>query len=226
MIDGTFALNNSGADVALIDTDFSIDSAIWSLVGENLFMDEDSYISKGADFNVYWDPCHGQIHLNQHDGNESWGVSFFGWPGGTTTQLAPEYNFGSNSHPALRRLMAIPALRERYYAHMRTMLEDFSWADLSPQLLGYKALIDAAVQADPKRIYTYAQFQANYNTQTTVLVGRSQRAGTGLGAVPERPSGLPPRAPRPVRGYTGHHRLGPFAPSTRPLVRLSSSRPT
>ena len=180
MIDGTFALNNSGQDVAAIDEDFSVDGAIWALVAENLFMDEDSYISKGADFNVYADPLHGRIHLHQHDGNESWGVSLFGWPGGTTTNLSPTYRFGSGSRPALSRLMSIPSLRERYFAHYRTMLEDFSWADLQDQLLDYKALIDTAVLNDPKRLYSYAQFQSNFNTQTTVNVGGSSLPCPGL----------------------------------------------
>jgi len=180
MIDGCFALNNSGTNAAMIDDDFSIDGAVWALVAENLFMDEDSYISKGADFNVYFDPLHDRIHLHQHDGNESWGVSLFGWPGGTTTLLSPTYRFNSSSRPALQRLMTIPAVRERYFAHYRTMLEDFSWQDLSPQLLAYKALIDAAVQADTKKLYTYAQFLSNFHTQTTVNIGGSNVPAPGL----------------------------------------------
>lgn len=180
MIDGTFALNNSGADVAAIDEKFAVDGAIWALVAENLFMDEDSYISKGADFNVYYDPLHDRINLHQHDGNESWGVSLFGWPGGTTTNLSPTYRFNAGSRPAVSRLMTIPRLRERYFAHYRTMLEDFSWADLQGDLLGYKALIDAAVLADPKRLYSYAQFQSNFNTQTFVNVGGSTLPCPGL----------------------------------------------
>lgn len=175
------ALNNSPAgSPELIDDQFAVDGAIWSLVGENLFMDEDGYIQKGADFNVYWDPVNDRSILHQHDGNESWGVSLFGWPGGATTTLSPTHRFTSSNRPALRQLMAVPQWRERYFAHMRTMLEDFHWDDLEGQLIGYRDLLDAAVQADPKKLYTYAQFQSNFFTDTTVNIAGFSLPAPGL----------------------------------------------
>lgn len=181
LVEACDALNNSPIGTPeLIDDELSIDGAIWSVVAENLFMDEDSYIAKGADFNVYWDPTHGRSILHQHDGNESWGVSLFGWPGGVTTDLSPTYRFNSSSRPVLRNLMRVPRWRERYMAHMRTMLEDFSWDDMEEQLLGYRDLIDAAVQADNKKLYTYSQFRTNFLTDTTVNVAGSNLPAPGL----------------------------------------------
>ena len=181
LVDACDALNNSpGMDPELIDEQFAVDGAIWSIVAENLFMDEDSYISKGADFNVYWDPVNDRSILHQHDGNESWGVSLFGWPGNTTTDLSPTYRFNGAQRPALRNIVSDPDLRERYFAHMRTMLEDFEWDKVEGQLLGYRDLIDAAVQADTKKLYSYTKFQNNFFTDTTVNIAGSTVPAPGL----------------------------------------------
>lgn len=181
LVDCCDALNNSpAASPELIDEGLSVDGAIWTIVGENLFMDEDSYISKGADFNVYWEGVHNRSYLHQHDGNESWGVSFFGWPNGTTAELGPKYKFGAPQRPAVSILMGVPKYRARYFAHYRTMLEDFTWADFEPQLEGYRTLIDAAVLADPKRIYSYNKFSANFISDVNITISGSTVVAPGL----------------------------------------------
>lgn len=181
LVEACDALNNTPLMTPEdIDAEFGVDAALWSIVGENLFMDEDSYISKGADFNVYWEAVHGRSYLHQHDGNESWGVSLFGWPGGTTTDLSPTYRFNASNRPAVSRLVAVPKWRERYFAHMRTMLEDFSWDDFEDQLLGYRDLIDAAVEADPKKIYSYTKFTNNFFTDVNVPIAGQQIPAPGL----------------------------------------------
>ncbi|MFT7679062.1 MAG: spore coat protein CotH [Planctomycetota bacterium] len=181
LVDCCDSLNNSPAATPKdIDKGFSVDAAIWTVVGENLFMDEDSYISKGADFNVYWEPIHQRSYLHQHDGNESWGVSLFGWPGGTITELSPTYRFNGGMRPAVRRVVAIPEWRERYFAHYRTMLEDFSWDDFEPQIEGYHTLIDAAVLADPKRIYSYNKFTLNFTTDVNIPLAGTTVVAPGL----------------------------------------------
>src|SRR5205085_2393324 len=57
------------------------------------------------------------------------------------------------------KLLNMPVLRQRYLAHMRTAvkdemdtLEDFSIID------NYYAMLDTFVNADPKKLYTYADF--------------------------------------------------------------------
>lgn len=153
-----------------IDDQFSIDHAMWTVALENLFMDEDSYISKGADFHVYWDLHEGRMHLHQHDGNESFGVSFFGWPGGTLWQLSPLHNSGDVNKPVLSRLWGIPEVKQRYLAHLRTMLNGgFDWTgEMEDQILAYKAMIQAEVLADDKKIYSDQDFLDNF-TQNVVI---------------------------------------------------------
>ncbi len=225
LVEACSALNNLPlTSPELIDDRFSIDSAIWTVVAENLFMDEDSYISKGADFNVYWDPTHGQSHLHQHDGNESWGVSFFGWPGGTTSMLSPTYRFNTSARPVMDRIGRVQAWRARYFAHYRTMLEDFSWQDYEQQFFAYRDLIDAAVLADPQKLYTYAQFQSNFLTDTTISVGGSATVAPGLRRyVDERRafllSNLEMMDPAPEIDWVRH---APFRPVAGQAVMVSA----
>ncbi len=156
----------------VIDAQLSIDAAMWTLAVENLFMDEDSYISKGADFNLYWDPWEQRSHLHQHDGNEVFGVSFFGWPGGTLWELPPLYGSEKVNHPLQNRLWAILEVQQRYLAHLRTMLEEsFRWDLMGPRILGYKALIETEVLADDKKIYTDQDFLDNFDQNVVIPDG-------------------------------------------------------
>lgn len=165
---------------ATLDAKLSVDSALWCVAGENLFMDKDSYIAKGADFYVYLDPRHGQAHLNNYDGNESFGVALVRWPGGVLYTLPSTFHFGDAERPVLQRLMQDARARERYYAHLRAMLADFSWSTLGPKIDAARALIDAAVQADPKKIYSYAEFQQNFASDIPIQAGALTIIAPGL----------------------------------------------
>lgn len=135
-----------------IDAVFAIDPAIWSVVLENALTDVDSYVNKGCDFMFYRDPADGRMHLFPRDNNES-----FKHPAWSITR-----NFQAGSKPVLSRLMSVPELRQRYMAHYRTILRDFNWEHFGPLFEAQRAVIEEAVLADPRKIYTYEQFDANF----------------------------------------------------------------
>jgi hypothetical protein len=151
-----------------IDSVFAIDPSTWDVALENLFSDDDSYINKGCDFVTYRDPRDGRMHLQQTDGNETF--KFPTW--------SPTRNFTSSTKPVLSRVLSVPELRQRYMAHLRAALREFTVADFDVEFLQYRALIDAAVQADPKKLYTYTQFVNNFTTSVNLP------AGPGGGTVP------------------------------------------
>ena len=138
-----------------IDNLFAIDPSIWSVVLENILTDDDSYINKGADFMTYRDPIDGRMHLLQRDANETF----------TQTQWTITRNFSATNKPVLNRVLAVPELRQRYMAHYRRTRADLNWAYFGPIFATHRQLIDAAVQADPKKLYSYTLFQNNF-TQT------------------------------------------------------------
>lgn len=150
--------NESLANWPAIDLAFAIDPSIWSVVLENLLTDDDSYVNKGCDFMTYRDPIDGRMHLLQRDANETF----------TQATWAPTRNFTAVNKPLLSRVLAVPELRQRFMAHYRTVRQDLDWAYFGPRFTAQRNLIDAAVQADPKKLYTYAQFQANFSSTVSL----------------------------------------------------------
>ncbi len=155
LIDVTFALTNGAlANWPEIDALFAIDPSIWSVVLENLLTDDDSYVNKGCDFLTYTDPLDGRMHLLQRDANET-----FTQPTWLVTR-----NFNQTSKPLLNRVLGVAELRQRYFAHYRTVRQFLSWTYFEPLFSANRARLDAAVQADTKKIYSYQNFLDNFST--------------------------------------------------------------
>ncbi len=156
-----------------IDPIFAVDPSIWSVVFENMLTDDDSYVNKGADFMTYRNPTDSRTYLLQTDANETF----------TQNTWSPILNFTSTTKPFLNHVLANAELRQRYMAHYRTAKTDLTWTYFEPKATALRTLIDAAVQADPKKLYTYAQFQSNFTTSVT-LAGSGPVGGTvpGLSA--------------------------------------------
>jgi hypothetical protein len=141
-----------------IDLLFAIDPSIWSVVLENFLSDDDSYVHKGADFMTYRDPTDGRMFLLQTDANETF----------IHTTWSPTRNFTAFNKPVLSHVLAVPELRQRYMGHYRTVKTDLTWAYFEPIFIAHRNLIDAAVQADPKKLYSYQLFLENF-TNTVVM---------------------------------------------------------
>ena len=151
-----------------IDTKFAIDPSIWSVALENFLTDDDSYVSKGCDFMTYRDPLDSRMHLMQRDANETF----------TRATWSHTLNFNLANKPVLNRVLSVPELRQRYLAHYRTLKRDLSWDYFGPQFTARRALLDAAVQADPKKLYSHTLFQDNFTS--TVTMPYSGLAGGSL----------------------------------------------
>lgn len=152
-----------------IDPIFAVDPSIWSVVFENILTDDDSYVHKGADFMTYRNPTDGRMYLLQTDANETF----------TQTTWSPTLNFNQATKPLLNRVLAVPELRQRYFAHFRTAKADLNWAFFGPTATALRTQIDAAVNADPKKLYSYTLFNNNFTTSVTMPY-----SGPAGGAVP------------------------------------------
>ncbi len=151
-----------------IDPVFAVDPSIWSVVLENFLTDDDSYVNKGADFMTYRNPTDGRTFLLQTDANETF----------TQSAWAINRNFTATTKPVLSRVLSVPELRQRYMAHYRTVKQDLNWAGYwEPRATALRNLIDAAVQADTKKLYSYALFQTNF-TSSVNLGGSPPFGGT------------------------------------------------
>lgn len=155
----TNALSNTPiANWQDIDAWLALDPSIWSVVLENLLTDDDSYVNKGCDFVTYRDPLDGRMHLSQRDANETF----------TQSSWSPTLNFTASNKPLLSRVLSVAEQRQRYFAHYRTVKRDLSWDYFGPIFDARRALLDAAVQADPKKLYSHALFQSNFTSTVSL----------------------------------------------------------
>ena len=144
---------------------FNIDRALWFLALENVFIDNDGYISRASDYAIYQDPK-GRFHLLPHDSNETFRFAGGGGPNSWQTDgqmLSPVALENDTMRPVITRLLAIPHLRARYLAHIRTIANEWlDWDRLQPIIAEYQSLVDAEVKADDKKLYTYEAFATSH----------------------------------------------------------------
>lgn len=160
LVAGCNALNNtSTANLpTVLPNFFDIDRTLWFLASEIAFGDDDSYVYKGKmDYFVYYEPETGRLVPQEFDGNSVMGSQTVTW--------SPFYHQTSVNYPLLNKILAVPQWRQRYLAHMRTIIADeLTPAQTNVILDNYKTMIDALVNSDPKKLYTYNQFVTEVTT--------------------------------------------------------------
>ena len=144
-----------------LSTILNIDRALWFLALDNVVIDNDGYFSRASDYAIYQDPK-GRFHLLPHDSNETFRFAGGGGPNSWQTDgqmLSPVSQENDMMRPVISRLFAIPHLRARYLAHVRTITNKWlDWDVLQPIIAEYQSLVDAAVKADDKKLYAYEAF--------------------------------------------------------------------
>ncbi|MCC7502106.1 MAG: lamin tail domain-containing protein, partial [Flavobacteriales bacterium] len=170
-------LNNTPL-VTLYDTlekYMDVDRVLWFLACENAFADDDGYIYKGKmDYCLYWDEVSGRITTQEYDGNSILENQNVTW--------GPFYHATDPNYPLLYKLLQVPELRQRYLAHLRSvMAELLDQAQLQTVISGYATLVDTIVLNDPKKLMTYTQFTSGwpaflnlFNTRRNTLNSNSE----------------------------------------------------
>ncbi len=138
---------------SVLPAKLDIDRTLWFLASEILFSDDDSYIQKGRmDYYAYWEVETGRMTPQEYDGNTVMNPAFASW--------SPFYHADNVNYPLLNRLLAVPEWRQRYLAHLRTLVNEcFTQSSADAIIDGYKNKIDIHVQSDPKKLYSYSDFQ-------------------------------------------------------------------
>lgn len=143
----------------------AVDSWLWFTGLEILFADDDSYWNKGADYGFYYEPESGRIHPVQHDGNEAFITA--------DASLSPVTGTTGTNRPVISKLLAVPELRQRYLAHMRTALEEsFHPSVMTPVINRYHQLTVADIAADTKKSFTMAQYTNSVAALRTFVTNR------------------------------------------------------
>ena len=184
-----------------------VDGALWFLALENALINGDGYWVRASDYSIFRDGA-GKFHVIPHDANETFGPAMGpgmgGFPGmggrggfgrrgpgggpgggarGPAVDLDPLVGLDDASKPLRSRLLAGPSLRDRYLAHVRTIARDWlDWNKLGPVVEKYRALIEKDVEADTRKLTSFAAFQKA--TSSAVAAPDAPAAGRG------RPPGM------------------------------------
>lgn len=106
---------------------------------------------------------------------------FGGMAAGRGLELEPLVALNDTTKPLRSKLLAVPALREKYLRNIRTIAEkSLDWKTLEPVVAQYRALIDAEVKADTRKLETYEEF-LKFTASTVSTEQPQQRRGPSSG---------------------------------------------
>jgi len=157
LVDACYALDKVGElNVENAENYLDIDKILWFLAVENIFTDDDSYVEKGKmDYMAYYEPETGRLSSIEYDGN-----STFQSEDATNTTWGPFKNVNNVNYPLLSKLLNIPAYRQRYLAHYRTILNEVFHPGVIDSLIDeLDAQIADLVENDPKKLYSYDAYR-------------------------------------------------------------------
>ncbi len=142
-----------------------VDRWLWFTAIENIFADDDSYWNKGADYAFYYEPESGRFHPIEHDGNEAFTVG--------DVQLSPVQGSTGTNRPVIAKLLSIPDYRQRYLAHMRTVLEEqYNPPAMNTLIDRFQGVSVEAIRADPKKGYTMTSYSNDVRSLRSFVTNR------------------------------------------------------
>ena len=180
LIDFLDTLNNHNESVEQV---LNIDRHLWFLAFSNLFVNLDGPINNPQNYYIFKDNA-GRFNPIPWDLNECFGVFKMHQTLGnlSTTQLqqlTPFANLTSSSFPIISKILTNNTYRKIYVAHMKTMMEENIENGLyETRALEIQDIIDADVQADPNKFFTYANFLSNIHN--TVSGGGPGNSAIGI----------------------------------------------
>ena len=143
-----------------------IDQSLWLLASENGWADDDSYLFKARkDYYIYYEPESNRLIPLEMDGNDVFNTSYL--------NTGPFFNSTNPNFALMYKLLNIPVLRQRYLAHLRTVVYDeLDTTEVFPMLDLYHSMVDSIVFADPKKLYTYSNFTGSLAAMKSFVIQR------------------------------------------------------
>lgn len=162
----------------------AVDEVLKFLALEVALVNADGYWTRASDYSLYRDTA-GRFHVMPHDANETFGpgggrggpppggpggpggrggMRGPGGPGGPGggggPELDPLIGIDDATKPLRSKLLAAPALKQRYLQYVREIATTWlDWAKLEPLVQQYHGLIADDVRQDTKRLESFEAFQ-------------------------------------------------------------------
>lgn len=171
-------LNNFATDIEKI---LNVDRTLWMHAFNYSLINFDSYVGYAQNYYLYKDN-NGRFNPILWDLNQSFGsyrladasIHFSGFNIPEAKVMDPLLHYNNVSvypRPLMRNLFINDRYRRMYIAHMRTIMEEnFANQDYAARAQFMQTLIDADVQNDTNKFYTYSDFTDNLNSTVTDLV--------------------------------------------------------
>ncbi|MEP6917004.1 MAG: CotH kinase family protein, partial [Acidobacteriota bacterium] len=144
-----------------------IDATLKFLALDNALVNSDGYWTRASDYAIYLDD-RGKFHILPLDFNEAFdatesGRRGFGPPGlAAGADLDPLVGLEDSAKPLRSKLLAVPALRQRYLADVRQIATEWlDWNKVGLLVARWQALIESDVRVDGRKLYSTAAFTAN-----------------------------------------------------------------
>lgn len=142
---------------------------LWYFALSNAFVNLDSYIFSSHNYYIYNDPGTGVFNMIPWDVNESFGV----FPPNNLPFKKEEFPpidlKAPNKTPLMKKMLANPDYIRIYYAHYRTILQEFINPDTLNSIINkLKPVIIDYVTKDPKKLYSLDNFNTNINSDVFV----------------------------------------------------------
>ena len=162
LINMTRVLNETPADKlqAALAPLLDIDGALRFLAVEVALVNSDGYWTRASDYSLYLDPA-GRFHVIPYDVNEALGGGGGGRGGASNVRVDPLVGVDDPSKPLRSKLLAVPALRQKYLEYVRDIATRWlDWNALLPMVKSSHDLIASEVRRDTRKLGDVAGFEA------------------------------------------------------------------
>jgi hypothetical protein len=189
---------------AALEPMLDIDSTLWFLALDCSLINSDGYWIRASDYSLYRDK-NGRFHTIPADMNEAFrtpGGPGFGRPGGRGpgggsppantpniprvegAKLDPLVGMDDAKKPLRSKLLAVPALRERYLEKVKIIARDsLDWEKLGPVVAAHRGLIAKDLAADTRKLSTIEEFEKLTANEPSASVPSEQPRGFGHGGM-------------------------------------------
>ena len=161
-------------NVSAIEDILDVDRTLWMLAFNNVLVNLDSYSGGFAQNYYLYKDDNGRFLPIVWDLNESFGrfsMTGTGSLNSTTQKQQMTHLLHQNdaAYPLIKQLLSVPMYKRMYLAHIKTMLTE-NFSNNGPYYTTGQTLqttVNASVQADPNKFYTYNNFTTNLTSDVT-----------------------------------------------------------
>ncbi len=181
--------NSLKNNINSIESVLYVDKALWMLAFDNVLVNLDSYIGGFAQNYYLYKDDNGRFNSVVWDLNESLGT--FSQTGtisltntSTKSQMTHLLHSTDANWPLVQMLLSVPTYKKMYLAHIQTILsENFANNSYLTTAQTLQTIINSAVQADPNKFFTYAQYQSNLTSDVSSGTGPGSSSAPGISAL-------------------------------------------